>query len=264
MKNIHHHFSRIAHRYRDLRTTDLEPILYIKKTLQKLPKIEAADVGCGAGRYDLKLFRYLGKKLYLYCIDVNKEILKQLDNYLTKHKIKNFKAIKALAENLPLANNSLQAIFTFNAIHHFDLLDFLKETSRVLRDNGHLFIYTRLRSQNKRNIWGRHFPLFSRKETRLYELDEIKRILKKIPGFKIQSIEFFKYKRVASLDWLVKQAKAHHYSTFYLYTQKEFEQSFDKFRQNIQQYFKDLKNINWFDENILLIIRNIADCKENC
>jgi hypothetical protein len=54
--------------------------------------------------------------------------------------------------------NSLDAMVTFNAIHHFILSDFLGETSRVLQDNGHLFICTRLRSQNERDIWGRFFP----------------------------------------------------------------------------------------------------------
>lgn len=56
MKSIHHHFLKIAHQYRDLRTTDLEPILFIKNKLHKHSKILAADVGCGDGRYDLKLF----------------------------------------------------------------------------------------------------------------------------------------------------------------------------------------------------------------
>lgn len=258
MKNIHHHFSKIAHIYRDLRVTDLEPIFCIEKKLRKLPEIKAADIGCGAGRYDLALFRYLDKKLYLYCIDANKEILSQLDKYLTEHKIKNFKAIKAPAENLPLKNNSLDVVLTFNAIHHFNLLDFLKEASRVLGDKGYLFIYTRLRSQNKRNIWGRYFPLFMEKETRLYELDEIKTILRKVLELKIQSIETFKYKRINSLNQLVKQASAHYYSTFSLYNQKEFEQSLDKFKQNIKQHFKGLKNIRWFNANTLFIVRKRA------
>ncbi len=61
MIRTHHHFSRIAHKYRDVRTTDLEPVLLIKKKLQKLTEIIAADVGCGAGRYDIKLFDHLGK-----------------------------------------------------------------------------------------------------------------------------------------------------------------------------------------------------------
>lgn len=255
MKSIHLHFSRIAHKYRDLRTTDLEPILFIKKKLQRHSKIVAADVGCGAGRYDLKLFQYLGKKLFLYCVDANKEMLKHLTDFLVKHRIKNFKTTKSFARKIPLKDNSLDGIFTFNAIHHFKISQFLKESSRILKDSGYLFIYTRLRSQNRRNIWGRYFPLFNEKEKRLYELNELKNLLRKTPGLKIESIEYFKYTRFASLDWLINQAQNYHYSTFYLYTKKEFEQSLEKFKQNIQREYKNLNKINWFDENILLVVR---------
>jgi len=102
-------------------------------------------------------------------------MLNQLIRNLGEYKIKNFKAINASATALPLIASSLDAIVTFNAIHHFECSGFLNETSRVLRDNGHLFIYTRLRSQNKRNLWGRFFPDFHEKEKRLYELSEVKK-----------------------------------------------------------------------------------------
>ncbi|MEK7481723.1 MAG: class I SAM-dependent methyltransferase [Patescibacteria group bacterium] len=255
MKNIHHHFSKIACQYRDLRTTDLEPILFIKNKLQKYPEIVATDVGCGAGRYDLKLFQYLGKKLFLYCVDANKKMLKQLTDFLVKHKIRNFKTIKSFARKIPLKDNSLDCIFTFNAVHHFKILQFLKESSRILKDGGYLFIYTRLRNQNRRNVWGKYFPLFNEKETRLYELNSFKSLLGKLPILKLESIENFKYARLSSLDWLIKQAQNHHYSTFYLYNKKEFERSLGEFKQNIQRKFKDLDKVSWFDENILLVVR---------
>jgi len=157
MKKIHPHFLRIAHRYKDLRTTDAEPILSIKKKLRKSNTIEAADVGCGVGRYVINLFHHLGERLRLTCIDYNRGMLNELTKNLRKHKIKNFKTINASAMALPFASNSLDAIFTFNAIHHFNPSDFIGEAARTLRDDGYLFIYTRLRSQNKKNIWGRFF-----------------------------------------------------------------------------------------------------------
>src|SRR3989338_355858 len=255
MKKIRIHFSKIAHRYRDLRTTDLEPILFIKKKLQKHPKIAAADIGCGAGRYDLKLFQYLGKKLFLNCCDANLVMLKQLKEFLEKNKIKNFKTIKTLANKIPLKNDSLDCIFTFNAFHHFKVSQFLRKSSFILKNEGYLFIYTRLRSQNRRNIWGKHFPLFNEKETRLYELNELKNLLRKTPLLKIKTIKHFKYNRLSSLDWLIEQAQNHHYSTFYLYTKKEFKNSLERFKQNVQLKFKDLNKINWSDENILLVLQ---------
>ena len=205
------------------------------------------------GRYDLELFHHLGDKLHLTCIDYNRSMLNELIQNLKEHKIKNFKAIKASSDGLPLADNSLDCIFTFNAIHHFKLLDFLKEASRVLRDNGYLFIYTRLRSQNKRNIWGKYFSKFNEKETRLYELNELEEILNETT-LRLESVEYFKYKRIVELEWLVAQAKNHHYSTFYLYDEKEFDESLKEFQENIARQFKKLDRITWNDENIMLVI----------
>ncbi len=78
MRNINKHFTKIAPRYRELRNTDLEPIHYIKRTLKHLTDIEAADVGCGAGRYDIALFQSLKGRLYLHCIDSNQDMLNKL------------------------------------------------------------------------------------------------------------------------------------------------------------------------------------------
>lgn len=255
MKNIHHHFSKIAHRYRDLRVTDLEPIIFTEKKLHKHSKIVAADIGCGVGRYDLKLFRYLGKRLFLYCIDANKDMLEILREFLAKHEIRNSQTIRATAEKVPLRDNCLDCIFTFNAIHHFQISQFLNEASRLLKNNGYLFIYTRLRSQNRRNIWGKHFPLFHEKETRLYELNELRSSIEKIPRLEMETVEYFKYARLSSLDTLLERVQNHHYSTFYVYSKKEFDDSLKKFEQNIRRNFEDPNKINWFDENILLVVR---------
>lgn len=254
----HYHFSKIAEKYRNLRRTDLEPILYIEKKLRKLTKIEAADIGCGDGRYNLKLFEHLDGRLFLHCVDSNKKMLEQLETYLIQHKIKNFQIIETFASKLPLEDSSLDGVFTFNAIHHFPLLAFLKEASRVLKDDGYLFIYTRSREQNSKNIWGRYFPLFTQKETRLYDLDGLESVLREVLRLKIESTEVFEYKRVSTLDWLVEQAEEHHYSTFDLYTKTEFEESLDKFKRNLKDRFKYLENITWFDQNVLLVIRNQA------
>ncbi len=50
MRETNHHFSRIAHKYRDLRTIDLDLLSIIKKRLENLTEIEAADDSYGAGR----------------------------------------------------------------------------------------------------------------------------------------------------------------------------------------------------------------------
>lgn len=252
---IHHHFSRIAKRYRYLRTTDLEPLLFIVNKLGEMEHIVAADVGCGAGRYDLLLCRYLGDKLRLTCVDANADMLKALNKYLVKHDISNFTSKCSVAESLPFPNSTLDCLYTFNAVHHFNLPDFFRESVRVLKSGGYLFVYTRLRGQNRRNIWGCYFPEFHKKETRLYSLDILKQSTATVKGLAMESIEYFKYERISTLSQLVERARSHHYSTFFLYPPEELTAAIESFKQKINNVFENIERISWFDENILLIIR---------
>ena len=255
---IHHHFSRIAPKYHDLRTTDPEPITFIAKELEKLVSIEAVDIGCGTGRYDLLLCRYLGDKLRLTCADANSNMLETLDEYLVKHGISNFTSMHSEAENLPFPSNALDCVCTFNAIHHFNLPGFLQESARILKSGGYLFIYTRLREQNKRNIWGRYFPKFHQKETRLYTLNALTQAVAAVPTLGIKSIEFFKYQRTSTSAKLIERVEANHYSTFALYSSGEMEKATAGFVQRITNKFNGGHWIHWFDENILFVIRKVG------
>jgi ubiquinone/menaquinone biosynthesis C-methylase UbiE len=254
-KSMQKHFSDVARKYRNLRTTDSEPITLIVNKLYNMESIEAVDVGCGAGRYDLLLYRYLGDRLKLTCLDANADMLKNLSTYLTRHGIRNFSSKCSSAETMPFQNNTMDCICTFNAVHHFDLASFLTESSRVLKNTGYLFVYTRLREQNSKNVWGLYFPQFNEKETRLYSLDELKQSIAATDDFVFESIVFFAYGRIAGLEKLMERARNHHYSTFLLYSPEELEESLKGFSQNIKKEFKDPQQVQWFDENVLFIIR---------
>lgn len=138
---IHHHFSRIASRYRHLRITDSEPIAFVARELGELGCVEAADIGCGDGRYDLLLCKDLGDKLSLACVDNNGDMLEALDAHLKEHDVSNFKTVSSKTERLPFPSGTLDCVCTFNAVHHFNLLDFLRESVRILKNGGYLFIY---------------------------------------------------------------------------------------------------------------------------
>jgi ubiquinone/menaquinone biosynthesis C-methylase UbiE len=253
-RGMHEHFSRVAAAYNDIRTTDLEPILFIKNMLSSLPRIDAADIGCGTGRYCLQLFRHLDN-LHLTCVDFNEAMLKATSRCLQAAGITNFRTIKSLAERVPLAANSMDCIFVFNAIHHFDFVRFLERMSQILKIEGRIFIYTRLRSQNARNIWGRYFPRFLEKENRLHELHEIKEMLKLINSLVVESVKRFRYWRNSTLSQLVHQARSGHYSTFSLYREDEFESALRAFCENIIDNFSSSEKVGWFDENILLVVQ---------
>jgi ubiquinone/menaquinone biosynthesis C-methylase UbiE len=250
------HFRKIAPSYRGLRITDIQPIIHISRQLSSLPTIKAADIGCGTGRYTKLLAHYLRDKLsFVYGIDYSVNMLKQLNQYFVKDGIPVTGTIKASAMRLPFRDESFNCLFTFNAIHHFALLEFLHESARVLQDGGYLFIYTRLRSQNSRNVWGSFFPLFTAKETRLYEADELKDAITKIPNLRLQVTRTFEFNRRSNVESLCERAMNCHYSTFDLYSRSEFEGALTQFQSNLLSYFDDPHNIRWVDENILLILQ---------
>ena len=253
MTQVDEHFAKIASAYRDARTTDLEPILYIKELIGDSGPLVAADVGCGAGRYDLLLHRRLGHEMFLHCIDANTEMLEELDDHLTAEGISDFQTHRALAGDLPLDDGSLDCMFTFNACHHFELKSFFAETRRTLKLGGKLFVYTRTRTQNARSCWGVHFPGFNEKENRLYEVHEVAQAAAQIPDLEMVEFKAFRYDRTADLERLLDQARNRHYSTFSLYDTEEFEVALDEFTENVKACYDDIENVTWRDENILYV-----------
>lgn len=217
------HFSHVARYYRHLRTTDMAPITFIKQNLIGCKLISAADIGCGAGRYSYSLLRLLPIG-HLICIDASKQMLRANFEYLRSKKVYNHSLIEASAERIPLANSTLDCIFTFNAIHHFNIVAFLNEVARIVKKGGRTFVYTRLKAQNTTNIWGMYFPSFLDKENRLYELKELDSAIEGITGLGLESVNEFSFKRKTSMAELVMRARHKHYSTFSLYEKDEFEQ----------------------------------------
>jgi len=252
-KDMDEHFSGVAGLYNKLRTTDLEPVMFIKDMLDGNHNIAAADIGCGAGRYSLQFLQHLGLH-HLACIDVNESMLEQVSKILGEAGLSNFSTIESAAEHIPLEDNSLDYIFSFNAIHHFDFVAFMQEATRIVRDRGSIIIYTRLRRQNEENIWGKHFPLFLVKENRLYEMDELEQMIKPIPTLNIQCVKQFRYLRTASLGQLVNLARNNHYSTLSLYEKEEFASSLKGSQYNITSHFGNPERVKWFDEYTMLVV----------
>src|SRR5579863_6914801 len=102
LDKMHSHFLHIAPHYRELRTTDLGPILFITKKLQHFQRIVAADIGCGAGRYSIRFIEHLGEKCHLVCLDGNKEMLRHLKEYFTNNHITNFTPMRSDSHKIPL------------------------------------------------------------------------------------------------------------------------------------------------------------------
>lgn len=252
-RNTLEHFTKIASAYSGVRTTDVEPVHYICERLDGLGAIDAADVGCGDGRYDLLFFERL-PRLDLTCIDVNPSMLRELSRRLDACGVRAYRTVESGIDDVVLPDASLDCVFTFNAIHHFGPLSVLKWARRFLREGGSTFIYTRTPSQNGQTIWGRYFPDFTEMETRLCDLGELTGSAGQIEGLRTVEIKTFEYSREAELDRLLSQARTHHYSTFSLYQPNEFATALKEFEANLRRQLPDPRRITWTDENILLHI----------
>lgn len=253
LTDIRNHFARIADVYCEMRTTDEEPILHIRDQLAGRPAVAAADIGCGAGRYDLLLFRHL-PNLRLACLDVSREMLAQLSRHLDRNGIHDFETINASAEEMAFEDESLDCVFTFNAVHHFDFPLFLARAGRAIRKDGLIFIYTRTPDQNAGSVWGKYFPGFCEKETRLYRLEEMENWIGETGGLRMIAARTFRYARASSLERLLEQARHRHYSTFFLYAEAEFEKACRTFEDAVRRRFGDPARVTWQDQNILLQI----------
>lgn len=243
------HFTEVSSVYRDVRTTDREPVERIAKELGSLPRPRGADIGCGAGRYDLLMFEIIAG-LHLTCIDANPAMLAQVRELLAANGIDAFDTRQATVEDLELEPGAYDFVCSFNAVHHFDFPDFLRKSGDGLAPGGHLFVYTRLPEQNARSIWGRYFPDFTEKETRLLELGDIHRGIEDTAGLRFVSATCLRYRRRSSLERLVEQARSRHYSTFSLYDPDAFEEALAGFQETVRRRFADA--VEWHDENVLV------------
>ncbi len=243
------HFTEVSSVYRNVRTTDREPVERIAKELGGLPRPTGVDIGCGAGRYDLLMFETI-PGLYLTCIDANPAMLEQVHGLLAANGIDAFDTRQAMVDDLELEAGAYDFVCSFNAVHHFDFPDFLRKSRDGLAAGGHLFVYTRLPEQNARSIWGRYFPGFTEVETRLLGLGDIHRGIEDTAGLRFVGATCLRYPRRSSLERLVEQARSRHYSTFSLYDTDVFEEALDVFRENVQRRFADA--VEWHDENVLV------------
>ena len=254
MKSMHEHFSAIADKYNDIRTTDHEPIEHIRTLLSNYERCTAIDVGCGPGRYALLLLQMM-PQLHLTCLDRSSKMIAETTRLMRGANICRFKAITANASELPLDLNSIDVVFTFNAIHHFNMPEFLPEARRILRNDGTILIYTRLPAQNEASIWGKYFPDFNMVERRLYSLDSIEALIRATPGLALDTIKLFRFDRVSSLERLIEKVRAGHYSTFRLYRKERLEECISEFRANVMSSFSDADHLRWTDGNVLLTVK---------
>jgi ubiquinone/menaquinone biosynthesis C-methylase UbiE len=228
----------------NLKASDSEPVSVIVTKLSSLDSIKAVDMGCGAARYDMVLYRFFHDKLKLTCLDADKELLNNLTTYLSRQGVRNFSSGASAGDTMPFNDDSLDCVLAFNTIQRYDVPMFLSESVRVLKTGSYLFVYTRLREQNQKTGRGQ------------YTLNTLKKSLDAIGNAAVESIVFFAYSRMAAFEQLHFRSPSPNEMPVPFYTADEMKEAVKEFSLNIgEEVFLDQPQVHRFDENVLFIIR---------
>jgi ubiquinone/menaquinone biosynthesis C-methylase UbiE len=249
------HFARVAAVYDFVRNTDTD---VVEEIVGRLPhrsgRLEIADVGCGTGRYSNVMAARLSGNLRMWCCDFNLAMLQECRQRMSgNYPGRPFRYSRVSANCLPFADGALDAIVSFNAVHHFDLERFVSESARVLRPGGLLAIYTRTPLQNARTIWGEHFPGFNHYENRLFPRERLERAIVSVPSLQLEDVREFTHYRIEPTDSLLHRARNFHYSTFSLYPPKEFTRALAEFAPRVSKLGNG--TIEHTAENTLVLAR---------
>jgi ubiquinone/menaquinone biosynthesis C-methylase UbiE len=129
------YFDSIADRWNVIREDYFEDKLkYISLSQFNIGDKICADLGSGTGFISLALS---SESKLVFSIDSSRNMLRELHNAASVEGISNIYPIKGSAEDLPLFDKSIDAVFMNMALHHIlDAKKVVEEIYRVLKNDG--------------------------------------------------------------------------------------------------------------------------------
>jgi ubiquinone/menaquinone biosynthesis C-methylase UbiE len=127
----------------NLRRKMQPPLLVIKRSGIK-EGIKVLEIGCGSGAFTPYIARAVGKKGFMYSLDIQQKMLDRLYKKLQKEEnkdINNVKLILGNAYGLPFEDQSIDVVTFITVLQEIpDKAKALIEASRVLKKDGKLAI----------------------------------------------------------------------------------------------------------------------------
>jgi ubiquinone/menaquinone biosynthesis C-methylase UbiE len=196
------------------------------------PRDLVVDVATGTGLFSVPL---AAAGHHVLGLDANPSMLRVAQKKARLQGVP-FRAIQCRAERLPLAHHSVSVMLSTNAIHHFDLRSHFRQVQRALQPGGHYLIFTRFQSQNRRSIWGELFPDFAQKETRLYTPQDFERLDRDFESLSLERLDVLSFTKPFDPHRILNTATQRKYSTFAMYSEREFQSALSVFKQRIAEY----------------------------
>ncbi len=257
------HFTEVSSHYERFRELDLRAVHVISEVLalaidQRRRVVQLLDVGTGEGRYLDAVSESLSASLANRVLPIGVDLAPAM---LTQARVRNrhvglgAQYLVSASEMLPFLTASCDAITCFNAVHHFELARFIDEVARVLSPSGQLVLYTRTPEQNRCTIWGRYFPEFATRETKLYRSSDLQLALQSAEVFDSVRVQMIPWKITTSLSRLIDQVVHFHYSTFRLYSNDLLREAIDIFQYRVRQAFSDMARITFDNDHTVVIAK---------
>ena len=198
----------------------------------------ALEIGCGTGFYLVPLAQRLPEAC-LYGVDITDAMLTQAKVKAEKKGHSNCFLAKADAHYLPFKEGSFDFVLMSQVMHYFqDKCRVAADVHRVSKQGAHLLVITTSHPQLRSQVDLAFFPGISiRDVTRVPSLQEIRHLFEK-HGFKLfATVEFALTFRASSADTLVEWVARKPWSSYLLFSDKEFNKRLRFFKRNLQRVF---------------------------
>ncbi len=174
-------YNSIGQQYSKTRIPDRRIINKLIELLN-LPKGSIiADIGAGTGGYSLGL---ANQEFFVNAVEPSPVMQKQAVEHA------NIKWFTGYAEDLPLPNNSVDAVISILTIHHFsDLAQAFQEMHRVVRNGAIILLTFDIRFAQK--IWlYNYFPFLWEDALRFFPLSELINLVQVNTKRRVEAIPF--------------------------------------------------------------------------
>lgn len=135
-------FNKLAADYENLWVKDKKEKKRIEKIVNKFKikdKMTVLEAGCGKGEFTPFILKKIGRKGFVYLVDISDKMLKYASRNLKK--FKNKKILNSCASKIPVEDKFFDMVIVFNSFpHFFPKENFIKEFYRILKNKGGLII----------------------------------------------------------------------------------------------------------------------------
>jgi ubiquinone/menaquinone biosynthesis C-methylase UbiE len=227
-------YSKIAKYYDKVRVVPADALLSRIAEYGKICSDSfVLDVGCGTGRFPLKMFHL--RNFVCCALEPSREMLKEA---ITKDKSKHIMWIQGDGQNLPFQDNVFDCVYMTMVIHHIENKELaLREIYRTLKKSRNCVIMTISHGHIKRHIL-HDFPGVTTID--LKRVPSIPSLKEKIAnaGFRDVRHHLIRYEEgeMPTSEYL-ERVKAKYISTLTLLSEESSQRGFKIFQQRIQNKY---------------------------